>query len=199
MSAGTHGSQRSISDSLGLKLQAVVRSLKWVLATELGSSGETVYTPNCRTSVQSFSLNVNMIMIVSPKVLTIIIMYILSIPFQKYCQGMSTGAPPPIDSGKPIFNYKPSFPPGFMSLPFRGHQLSTTSFSHLYSMSFTIFVIVFFLSTVVHGLQFCCPSCISLHPLLDSLALVPHSSLLCFSEAMHFSSLFFLDGFFWIK
>lgn len=57
--------------------------LKWVLATELRSSGETVYTPNCWTSVQSFSLNVNMIMIVSPKVLTIIIIYILSIPLSK--------------------------------------------------------------------------------------------------------------------
>lgn len=80
MSAGIHGSQRSISDSLGLELQAVMRSLKWVLATELESSGETVYSPNCWESVQSFNLNVNRIMIVSPKVLTIIILYILSIP-----------------------------------------------------------------------------------------------------------------------
>lgn len=66
-----------------LELQAVVRSLKWVQGTELRSSKGTVYISNCWESLQSFSLNFNMIMIVRPKVLIIISIYILSIPVSK--------------------------------------------------------------------------------------------------------------------
>lgn len=58
MCAGTHGSQKMVSDLLELELQTVVSHLTWMLKPELRYSGKAANTLNPQNHLSSPTMNI---------------------------------------------------------------------------------------------------------------------------------------------